>query len=199
MGLTARTANLRWLSSMRAFCSARRENMGARFRISTTRTGTKNLLFRQVFSDYHPLLLQTPRSQLTVVLNQPECAAACSVSSPVRMAAAAAVISNMGEPLRASSGQVILTEALCPKQCRYLYQFDSACSSAFFRRLCQGVCVGQLTEKASTRRRHGLKTIKGAFCGASTTAYGCRPAGPRKRWTSWHSACPRLLSASCRA
>lgn len=38
----------------------------------------------------------------------------------VGMAAAAAVISNMDEPFRASGGQVILTEALCPKQCRYL-------------------------------------------------------------------------------
>ena len=176
--------------------------MVARYRISTTKKIARKSIF--CAKSFQKTILSPNSAESTdKVLNQPECAVACCVSSPVRMAAAAAVISNMDEPFRASGGQVILTEALCPKQCRYLYQFDSACRSRavppFSDDCAKTSAVGQLTEKASTRRRHGLKTIKGAFCGASTTAYGCRPAGPRKRWTSWHSACPRLLSASCRA
>ena len=51
-------------------------------------------------------LREVDSPKLTIVLNQPECAVACCVSSPVRMAAAAAVISNMDEPFRASGGQV---------------------------------------------------------------------------------------------
>ena len=115
--------------------------MVARYRISTTKRVAKKSIF--CAKSFQKTILSPNSAESTdKVLNQPECPVACCVSSPVRMAAAAAVISNMDEPFRASGGQVILTEALCPKQCRYLYQFDSACSSAFFRRLCQGVCCG---------------------------------------------------------